>query len=252
MDLDQGINMNRLQAMLPAYVNGTANAQDRQYVKDAITQSARARSALAWHEALAEKVIADIEAVPADIGWAQLQARVRAASQARQLHNSQNADGWWHALVKTLESWMPHNWVSGPVLSSVCALLLAVLGLQQFIGSTSEDREYSQVRGNTEAPALRPSAPAGYKYVKLNFKERISERDMRLLLIRTGAVLVGGPGQLGDYTVAVPANQIESVLKEFKSSALTESIQEITVSQSGNDAPTHSDVGTDPVQAMQK
>jgi hypothetical protein len=252
MALDHRINMNRLQELLPAYVNGTANGQDRQYVKEALAQSAQARSALAWHEALAEKVIADVEAVPADIGWAQLQARVRAASQAKTMNHSQGAQSWWQQLTKTLESWMPHNWLPGPALSGVCALLLAVVGAQQLIGSSVDDREYSQVRGNTETQPLKPGVIAGYKYVKLNFKERISERDMRLLLIRTGAVLVGGPGQLGDYTVAVPATQIDSALKEFQSSMLTESIQEVAAPPLASDASSSAGLGAAPVQAGQK
>jgi hypothetical protein len=252
MALDSHIDMSRLQDLLPAYVNGTASGQDRQYVKEALAQSAQARSALAWHEALAEKVIADIEAVPADIGWAQLQARVRAAGQARAAHASPNALGWWSQLAKTLESWMPHHWMPGPALSSVCALLLAVVTVQQFMGSALEERDYSQVRGSTEAQALKPGVMAGYKYVKLNFKERISERDMRLLLIRTGAVLVGGPGQLGDYTVAVPAEQLQSALKEFQSSMLTESIQEVAAPALSGDASSSAGMGAAPAQTGQK
>ena len=90
----------------------------------------------------------------------------------------------------------------------------------------------------------------GAKFVRLNFKSDVSERDMRLLLVRTGGVIVSGPGQLGDYTVAVPAAELDRVLTEFKDSLLTESVREVAAPSW--DTRTSGTTGAAPGAAQQK
>ena len=221
----------QLEALLPAFVNGTASTTERQFVKAMLAQSAQARAALAWHEALAEKIINDVQSAPADVGWAQLQARVcttsRLASPPRQ------TKGWQQTLQKiwrAIEPFMPHKLLSGPALGGVCAGLMAVVLGQAFWLSQSQNTpDYADVRGvrATGNDTQSGTSAVSSRYVRLNFKEQISERDMRLLLIRTGASIVSGPGQLGDYIVGVPAAEIEQALRQFRDSQLTESAAEV-------------------------
>jgi hypothetical protein len=229
MNQDVGVDMFKLEALLPGYVNGNLASHDRQFVRQALSQSPQARAALAWHEALAEKVINDVDSAPSDIGWSALQAKVRASSHMLKRSATQAAvpsNGVAHLLAK-LEWLMPHRWLPAPALGGVCAGLLAVVLAQAWWGQNqSPDAEFSQVRGDTPA-AAGATWPSSSKFVRLNFKERVSERDMRLLLVRTGATLVAGPGQLGDYTVAVSASELDKVMQEFKDSLLTESVREV-------------------------
>ena len=228
------IDMSKLQALLPSYINSTATAEERVFVKNALSQSAQARAALAWHESLAEKVIHDVEAIPADLGWTQLQARVRTAAHTEKVDNykaHQSAKTWYEVVWQKIEPYMPHNWVPAPALGGACAVLLAVVMGQGFLmNQNNQSADYSQARGAQSSDASASSgsqAAAQSKFVRLNFKDRVSERDMRLLLVRTGAVIVSGPGQLGDYTVAIPANELDQALKEFNDSLLTESAQAV-------------------------
>jgi hypothetical protein len=228
------IDMSKLHALLPSYINSSATAAERLFVKDALSQSAQARAALAWHESLAEKVINDVQAVPADLGWTQLQAKVRSAAHAEKVGGSaasKATKAWYHGIWQVIEPYMPHNWLPAPALGGVCAALLAVVVGQGFLmNQNNQNSDYSQARG---AQPTEPSTSTGSqavtesKFVRLNFKDRVSERDMRLLLVRTGAVIVSGPGQLGDYTVAIPANELNQALKEFNDSLLTESAQAV-------------------------
>lgn len=222
------VDMQILQAFLPAYVNNTATAAQRSFVKEALAQSAQARAALAWHESLAEKVINDVEALPSSIGWAQLQAKVRAASHTEGQRACQPTKAWHHAVWEAVEPFMPHRWLPAPALGGVCAGLFALVVGQGFLlGQNNQEQDYSQARGTqaVDGSAVLPSdsLAGSSKFIRLNFKDRVSERDMRLLLVRTGAVIVSGPGQLGDYTVAIPASELNQALAQFKDSLLTES-----------------------------
>jgi hypothetical protein len=225
MSNESSVDMHKLQALLPSYVNNTAQTAERLFVKGALAQSAQARAALAWHESLAEKVINDVDASPSNLGWAQLQAKVRSAS--RVIKQRANV-AWYQSVWTTLEPYMPHRWLPAPVMGGVCAGLLAVvIGQGVLLSDKSQEADYSQARGSQPVdgptPATELITGANSKFVKLNFKDRVSERDMRLLLVRTGAVIVSGPGQLGDYTVAIPAGELNQALQQFKDSLLTES-----------------------------
>ncbi|MBS7807641.1 hypothetical protein [Variovorax sp. PCZ-1] len=216
------LSMKDLLAVLPAYVNGSATTAEQAQVKHALKASHEARAALAWHEALAEKVVADVESVRGDIGWSQLQAKVRASQGVR----NQQVPAAKSSLWARLEVLLPHRWLSARVLGGACAALLAVVIGQGILLSADGDRAYSEVRSAQSNPSATGTAPAGSKYIKINFKEKITERDMRLMLVRSGAVIVYGPAQLGDYTVAVPAAELDATVKLFKDSMLTESVQE--------------------------
>lgn len=255
MATEKFTGVQQLEALLPAFVNGTANTTERQFVKEMLAQSAQARAALAWHEALAEKIINDVQSAPADVGWAQLQARVR--TNSRLAASPRHAQGWQQKLQKiwgAIEPYMPHKLLSGPALGGVCAGLMAVvLGQALWLSHSQNTPDYADVRG---VRAMGNDTQSGVsavtnKYVRLNFKEQISERDMRLLLIRTGASIVSGPGQLGDYIVSVPAAEIEQALRQFRDSQLTESAAEVP-SAAGFIPGAAGTTGTAPAQVQSK
>lgn len=212
------LTMKQFLDVLPAYINGSANAAQQSQVKHMLAGSSEARSALAWHEALAEKVIGDVESVRADIGWAQLQSKVRVAQRTRQ---SETAPTLW----SRIERFLPHRLISAPALGGVCAALLAVVVGQGLLLTRSDaERGFSDVRGVQSANTGNVAAASSSKYIKVNFKEKISERDMRLMLIRAGATIVSGPGQLGDYVIAVPGAELDQTIQQFRDSLLTESV----------------------------
>lgn len=216
----QQLTMKDFLDILPSYVNGSSSAAQQSRVKHMLAASGEARAALAWHEALAEKVIGDVESVRADVGWAQLQSKVRVAQRARQ---PQQKPSLW----SSIESYLPYRLLSAPVLGGVCAALLAVVVGQGLLLANSDDkRDYSDVRSAQLQNINAPNAASNSKYIKVNFKEKITERDMRLMLVRAGATIVSGPGQLGDYIIAVPSAELDVTVRQFKDSLLTESVLE--------------------------
>ncbi len=214
----QSLTMEQLLDILPSFVNGSANAAQQSLVKQMLSGSGEARAALAWHEALAEKVIGDVESVRADIGWAQLQSKVRVGQRSRPI---QQSPSFW----SRIESFLPHRWLSAPAMGGVCAALLVVVVGQGFLLSNAE-RGYSDVRSMQPVDTSTLAVATASKYIKVNFKDKITERDMRLMLVRAGATIVSGPGQLGDYIIAVPSADLGLTIRQFIDSSLTESVLE--------------------------
>lgn len=252
-------DMSMLTNLLPAYINGTASDTERQWVDALVARSAQARAALAWHEALAAKVVADVDSAPNDIGWARLLARARADAPPQPVRSSV-APGWLAQVGHWLAALAPHRWLPAPALGGACAVLLAVVvGQALYFGQFEQDDDYATVRG-----AQPHSDPAGLgttvqeralalgqvdkKFVRLNFRDRVTERDMRLLLVQTGSVIIGGPGQLGDYIVAVPAAELSRAIEAYRASYLTESAQEVPPS-AVLQARESGSTGTAPAQA---
>jgi hypothetical protein len=226
------LTMQQFLDVLPFYVNGSTNAAQQAQIKHKLAGSSEARAALAWHEALAEKVIGDVESVRADVGWAQLRSKVRATRRAHQ-------PAQVLALWSRIESYLPHRWLSAPALSGVCAVLLAVVvGQGLLLTGADAERGYSDVRSMQSGDTGTPAEAAANKYVKINFKDKITERDMRLMLVRAGAKIVSGPGQLGDYVVAVPSAELDLSMKQFKDSLLTESVLETAAPSASTNAGT--------------
>lgn len=195
----------RLETVLPFYVNGSANAEDRAFV-DALHHDREAGAMLAWHRGLAEHVQADVESASESIGWAALTAKVRAQRQTELAGPS----GWraWLAL----ERWLPR-----PIQTPAFAVLALMVVAQAALLSdrfANTDPDYSATRG--AAPVATEGT--GAALLRVNFKDETPERDLRLLLISVGASIVRGPGQLGDYTVSVATDHADAALHELERS----------------------------------
>lgn len=203
----------RLETVLPFYVNGSANAEDRAFV-DALHQDREASAMLAWHRGLAEHVQADVESASESIGWAALTAKVRAQRQTELARPS----GWraWLAL----ERWLPR-----PIQTPAFAVLaLVVVAQAALLSDRFADTDYSTIRG--AAPVTTDAT--GATLLRANFKDETPERDLRLLLISVGASIVQGPGQLGDYMLSVSSERADAALHELERSDWVVSVRRVT------------------------
>jgi hypothetical protein len=52
--------------------------------------------------------------------------------------------------------------------------------------------------------------------LKISFAPDAKETDIRMLLVQVNGVLAGGPGQLGDYYVRVPAGSEAAALAQVQ------------------------------------
>lgn len=197
----------RLDELMPWYVNGSLGAQDRAWIERMLNEFPQARDELEWHRGLEQTVRQEADTLPADAGLQKLMARVRAEAKAQPSWLSRAAEFWARL-------------ASGPALAVAAALLVAqavVIGAL-LSGEQSQSSEFGQIR------SVAPHGAAPLPVLQVTFKPEVMERDMRLLLVRVDGRFVDGPGQLGDYIVAVSPQRIESAKQQIEASGLANEV----------------------------
>jgi len=194
----------RFDELLPFYVNGTLGAADRAWVDAYVARAPGAREALAWHEALTHTLEERYERVPADVGRRALEARLAGERRAPRA-----------GFMAALERLLPRDALY-PAFAGAAALVLVQAIAIGVLVTRSETPAYSDAR------SVQPTA--GGRYLQVSFKSDAAERDIRLALIRAGGQIVHGPGQLGDYYIAVPAERFDAARRELEASGVVEAV----------------------------
>lgn len=197
----------RLDELISWYVTGTIAEADCEWVEQMVREHPQARAELEWHQWLQREMRAQTE-VPVDVGLDGLMRRVRADSRSGR--SAKSAGGAWQALLGWLGARPAYAFAMTLVV--VQAGIIAGLLLRE-----SVPPEYAETR------AIAPPSAEG-PVLQVTFKPDVTERDMRLLLIKLGAHVVDGPGQLGDYVVEVAPQHIESAREAFQDSGTVDAV----------------------------
>jgi hypothetical protein len=207
----------RFEELLPWYANGTLNETDRAWVDEYLRAHPSAAGQLRWYESLQVRLREDAPAVSSEIGMDRVMSRIRtegpaprAAQAARPVSRPflEQVQGWIAALTPQA--------MLRPALAGL-AVLAVVQGI--VIGQLAGDSATSEIR------AVRPAAVAEQgPLFKVNFKADAREADIRLLLNEVQGRLAGGPGQLGDYYVRVPATTFAAAEGRLKANAIVDAV----------------------------
>lgn len=195
----------RFDELVPFYVNGALRPEERAWVEAYLVREPGARAELAWHEALGQTLEDRYARVPADVGRAALDARLAAERRG--------------AGRGPRQSWLERLLPGGalyPAFAGAAALVLVQAIAIGVLVTRSAAPEYADARSISEAPRRT--------YLQVNFKPEAAERDIRLALIRAGGRIVHGPGQLGDYYVAVAGDRREAARRELEASGVVETV----------------------------
>lgn len=211
------MNDERLEELLPFYVNGTLGSAEREQVESWLQAHPEAQAEAQWLRSLQAKVREDVPPVSAEVGLERALQRIRTEGPAPQGARHAAQPGFGEKLRGWLASLVPQA-VLRPALAGAVALV-AVQGVA--IVQLMERNEDA----STELRALRGSVVEQGPYLKLNFKADAREADIRLLLVNIHGSLAAGPGQLGDYYVRVPAQQIDAITAQLKSDPIVEGLQ---------------------------
>lgn len=198
----------RFDELAPFYVSGALDAADRAWVDAYLAREPGARAALEWHQALARTIEERYAQVPADVGRAGLERRLAADRR-----------GGKGGLLALLERLVPRAALY-PAFAGAAALVLVQVIVIGVLVNRPDAPEYAEVRSL--------GAAAERSYLQVSFKPAAAERDIRLVLIRVGGQIVHGPGQLGDYYLAVPAGRIDAAHRELEASAVVEAVARVT------------------------
>ena len=192
----------RFDELVAFYVNGTLGGDDRAWFESYLKQHPEAASEIDWYRSLQRRIHDNAPAVPATIGLAKAMTLIRG--------DQPTFGERFMALFGFLQM--------RPAMALAGIALIAVQGgviLQMY--NASED-EANEVR------ALKASVAKEGPMLKINFAPDAKEADIRHLLMSVQGHLAGGPGQLGDYFVVVPAGREAALAEQIRRNPIVQAV----------------------------
>jgi hypothetical protein len=194
------MNERRFDELVAFYVNGTLGADDRAWFESYLKDNPEAASELDWYRSLQRRIHDNAPAVPATIGLGKAMTLIRG--------DQPTFGERFMALFGFLQM--------RPALALAGLAVIAVQGgviLQMYNTSYDDGIRAGKTTIVKDAPML-----------KINFAPDAKEADIRHLLMSVRGELAGGPGQLGDYFVVVPAGKEAAIADKLKSSPIVQAV----------------------------
>jgi hypothetical protein len=184
----------RFEELLPWYANGTLGPEDRAFVEAYLEQHPDARGELDWYRSLQQRVQENAPAVPATIGLARAMRLIQ---------------GDRPTMAERISAFFG-NFGLRPSYAFAALAVVAVQGgvILNMLGDARENAD--------EIRALKAVRVEEGPMLKISFAPDAKETDIRMLLVDVHGVLAGGPGQLGDYYVRVPAGSEAAALTQVQ------------------------------------
>jgi len=188
-------------ALLPWYVNGTLEDDERKAVAELLERSEAARKELRALETLSAQVIDEVRAnepvAPVQLGWQRLKRSIAAGNQ-------QSADS---GASNVVQGAFPNNrWRS---FAAVAAMLIVALQVGILIQRPAEDPNIRLLSGH--GLSEHPLQQLGdYHLLQIRFIDTADVAVVNELLQRYEAEIISGPSALGLYQIAVPKRFIVS------------------------------------------
>jgi len=197
----------RLSDMLPWYVNGTLDADDCAWVEKSLADDPDAQAELAWQRALQAQIRDGAAAIPESLGLGRALQRIGAEPRPPV-----------RRIAQLLASWLG----AAGMRPAAALAVLAVVGLQSGLIVDLKrrvDDDASRIR------ALGASPAEDGPLLRVNFAPDTREADIRLLLVSIQAALAGGPGQMGDYYLRVPAGREEAAAARLSAEHIVQAVE---------------------------
>jgi len=192
----------RFDELLPFYVNGSLGTEDRAWIDRYLADHPQSQAELDWYRALTARLQDSAPKVPETIGLAQVLTRIRAEPPT---------------LAQRLTALLGSLGLRPAAAFAGLAIFAVQFGfIVHLLGTTRDDA--------VEMRALKATATDDRPMLKLNFAPDAKESEIRLLLMSVQGRLTGGPGQLGDYYVAVPAGKEAAIAEQLKSNPIVQAV----------------------------
>lgn len=223
----------RFDELVPWYVTGEINPDDRAWMERYLAENPDAEVAVGWHEGLGAAVDAHYSKLPESVGWAGLAQRLEAdravkrtaspsqvapaatqgTAQQPRTPNQRATPGF----IDQMSSWFGELFAR-PAYALAAALIIGQTAVIGYLMSRDviDPPEYGTVRG---APAS--IVPA----LEVRFRQSATEQELRALLSQAGARIVDGPDQLGDYVVVPRSASLDELRDALKQSDLVTSLR---------------------------
>lgn len=192
----------RFDELLPWYANGTLGDEDRAYVERYLEEHPESRAELEWYRSLARRLHEAAPATPETLGLAKAMTLIR---------------GDRPTLAERISAFFASLGMR-PAAAFAGLAVFAVQGAVILNLMQAHEDDASEIR------ALRASAVEDGPLLKLNFAPDAKEAEIRHLLVSVQGRLIGGPGQLGDYYVAVPRGKEAAMAEQVKANRIVAAV----------------------------
>lgn len=199
----------RFEALLPWYVSGKIEADDRAFFEAHLGQNPECAQELKVEQALAQSIRDGEGGVPAgdaDEAWKAFAATLPMAATAElpqlRKHSSVRSSKW----TKSESRSRSMRWLVG--MQSVAMLAMAVLIIP---GQFAEpDASYQTLSG-------AESVERGVGNAVIKFSPGVSEAELRAILTRADAHIVNGPLADGSYLISIASDDHGAAVETLKS-----------------------------------
>jgi hypothetical protein len=190
----------RFEELLPWYANGSLGDEDRAFVDTYLEQHPEARSQLEWYRSLQKRVQENAPAVPATIGLARAIRLIQ---------------GDRPTMAERIGAFFG-NFGLRPSYAMAAVAVVAVQGgvILNLLGNVSDNAD--------EIRALHAVRVEEGPMLKISFAPDARESDIRMLVVQVHGELAGGPGQLGDYYLRVPAGSEAAALARVQAATIVQ------------------------------
>jgi hypothetical protein len=192
----------RFSELLPWYVNNTLSAEDRAWVDRYLAEHPEARVEPDWYRSLQTKIHDSVPAIPATIGLAKTMKLIR---------------GDRPTISERISAFFG-DFGLRPAMALAVFALLAVQGGVIFNLMRHAQEDEMEIR------ALKAIKVEEGPLLKVNFAPDAKEADIRFLLVQVQGTIAGGPGQLGDYYVRVPAGKENEMAQQLKGNKIVQAV----------------------------
>lgn len=173
----------RVEELLPWYVNGTLNDEERQQVESLLQSSEDARKELAILQQLSNEIQSESPTEFSELGWKRLQKKIREPEQ-------RTDPGWWK-----------------PGLAAAATVIIA---LQVGIFTNILDPENDARLLSQGQPFLQEP----HWIIQVEFSEQSTWGQLATLLDKVEGRVIDGPSSIGLIRIAVPESNLQFSSKD--------------------------------------
>jgi hypothetical protein len=201
----------RFEELLPWCVNGTLGADDRGWVERYAAEHPEAQAQIDWCRGLQAHIRASAPQIAPALGLDRVLQRIR---------------GERPTMVKRVRSWLgalaaaPVAAVARPIGAVAALAIIVVQG--GIIYQMRPDNSAQDERLLRATKAMRVDEGP---LLRVNFSPDAREAEIRMLLVAAQATLAGGPGQLGDYYLRVPAGRESAAVDRLRREPIVQAVE---------------------------
>jgi hypothetical protein len=224
-------DMERARHLIPGLLKKTLGTDDSEWMAQFLntlrtqggTAQAEFEQEMAWVERTQQHLAQTSPVFDAQAGWQRMQGRLSASTNAAPAaapSRPRSALAWVKSQFRARLDKAIHWWQKPAVAAMASAMLIGQMGLLAAVVRYTYNVE---PQAALVAPAAGEKSNPDSITLAVVFKDKATLKQMRQLLDSVQAQVVGGPGAIGVWEVAVPKDRLNEAMKVFSESKIVES-----------------------------